>query len=70
MATIFILLWLGAIGAWVGWSLGTRLFYRHSYGAVHQPHLAIGQLIPAIVFALVGVVFGLAILASLGVWGN
>lgn len=70
MAITFILLWLGAIGAWVGWSLGTRIFYRHWYGAFGQPYLEIGQLIPAIIFAFVGVVFGLAILASMGVWGN
>lgn len=65
---VFLLLACGAIGAWAGWSLGTRLFYGHSYDVFHPPGARPWKVASAIVFALVGVVFGFATLASMGAY--
>jgi hypothetical protein len=66
LGTIILLLGLGTIGAWAGWALSMRLFYGQSYYSFEAPRLRIWSLLPAIVFAFVGVVFGYALLICLG----
>jgi len=70
LVIIFILLPLGAIGAWAGWVLGTKLYYNRAY---RRPHYAfrrrmmrIWRLAFAIAFAFVGVVLGIVLLTYLG----
>jgi hypothetical protein len=65
MVILFLLLWFGAIGSWAGWSLGTRLFYAHSPDVFDPSSLRIWSLVPAIIFAVVGVLLGFATLIYL-----
>jgi hypothetical protein len=60
-----ILLVLGAIGAWAGWSLGTHLVDSHSSGAFDPPGPRRWRMAFAIAFALVSVVLGMLLLTYL-----
>ena len=61
---VFLSLVLGAIGAWTGWSLGTRLYF--SRDPSHRRQLRILRLMLAIALAFVGVVLGALLLAYFG----
>lgn len=65
MGTVILLSGLGIIGAWVGWTLGIRLAYGHSHDLSQSPHLRVWGLVPAVILAFVGVVFGYALLILL-----
>ena len=63
MVMLFLLLALGAIGAWAGWDLGTRLYYRRFS---FRRRLRILRQVLSITFAAIGVVLGILLLGYLG----
>lgn len=62
---VLILSILAAIGAWAGWSLGTRLVNSHSSGAFDPPGPKIWRMAFAISLGLLSVIFGILLLTYL-----
>ena len=62
---VLILSILAAIGAWAGWSLGTRLVDSHSSRAFDPPGPTIWRMAFAISLGLLSVIFGMLLLTYL-----
>jgi cation transporter-like permease len=59
-----VLLWLGIMGAWLGWALATELVYGRTYAA--SRHVKLWKPVFAIVIAVAGIVIGMLVYLGSG----